>query len=663
MRSATACLLAFALVAGACGDDGEDTTPEPDPTESSSTTTTTEPAADPPSATEPDTGACDDLDPTACLLPFPNDRFTRPDDTTATGRRVDLPPDGTPANADGVPIAVAEFNRNDGFSPSAAPRIVVPGVDPEASGLADQTDMGRSLEPDSSLVLLDLDAGERVPAWVEIHPDLADAERRTLTIQPAIALAEGHRHAVVLRNLVADDGSPIARPAVFDERLAAPDSHTMALVAGLTDAEIPLDEITIGWTFTVSSSESLSSRLRHMWAETKAEIGDGAVPFTVDSTEENGPATVVRGTFELPQYLDGDGGPGSVFANDGDPDGIPTRTGTMSSDYVCLVPIGASEAPAVVYGHGLLGSRNEALGIGSVGAGAGIGFCALDYLGMSSSDVPVVIETLGELSGFRTQADRLQQGHLAFLLLGRLLASDDGFATHPAFQDEDGGRAFATERISFLGASQGGILGGPASALTEDWVQTVFAVGGIGYNLLLERSSNWPRFAEVFDAAYPDPLDQIIAIEMIEMLWDRGENAGWAQHLTADTYDGAPAKNVLLLQAFADHQVANVSTEKLARTLDVPRRAPTLAEGRSPDVEPFFAIPEIESYPHEGSGLIVWDFGTPPPPLGITEPTEGDDPHGKLGDVPEALALLAAFIEPDGVIVDVCGGAPCQTLE
>ena len=35
-------------------------------------------------------GSCDALDPRACLLPFPTDTFTPPDDSTPTGRRVDL---------------------------------------------------------------------------------------------------------------------------------------------------------------------------------------------------------------------------------------------------------------------------------------------------------------------------------------------------------------------------------------------------------------------------------------------------------------------------------------------------------------------------------------------------------------------------------------------
>ncbi|MEZ5139145.1 MAG: hypothetical protein R2711_10400 [Acidimicrobiales bacterium] len=55
-------------------------------------------------------------DPAACLLPWPNDRFTRADPSTSTGRRLDLPADGMPANVEGAPIDPAEWDRNDGFA-------------------------------------------------------------------------------------------------------------------------------------------------------------------------------------------------------------------------------------------------------------------------------------------------------------------------------------------------------------------------------------------------------------------------------------------------------------------------------------------------------------------------------------------------------------------
>ncbi|MEQ8842381.1 MAG: hypothetical protein RIB98_15455 [Acidimicrobiales bacterium] len=667
----TAVFVALALLAAACSDGdgdadadpGSSTTIAETPTTTASTTTTTPPST---AVDVAEAGACDPVDGAACLLPWPNDRFTAPDDGTVTGLRIDFPADATPANADGVHIGVDEWNRNDGFSPAAMPMTVIPGIDPVASGLAPVTDIARSLADDSPLVLFDTATGERVPAWAELDFSGTDDTDTALVIVPAIALGEGHRHLVVLRDLVDVEGNAIEPSDAFVERVSAPaDQHDQALLEGLDDAGIDPAEVTVAWTFTVSSAESISSRLVAMWDETKTEVGDGAPSFTVDTTELAGLANVVSGTFETPSYLSGDGSTGSVLNNEGDPTGIPVRNGTLATEFVCTVPVTATAerpAPFVLYGHGLLGSRSEVLGIGGVGAAAGIGFCAIDFIGMSTTDLPSVAAALEDLTGFRTQADRLQQGHLAWLLLGRLLASDEGFATAAPFRDGDGASVIDHDQLSFLGASQGGILGAASTALSDDLTQVILAVPGMGYNLLLPRSIDFDEFSAVFNLAYPSPLDRMLARELMEMLWDRGENAGWAQHLTRDPYDGATEKNVLILAAFGDHQVANVSTDKLARTLGVPLREPGLAPGRSTDVDPFFGIDPIGSLPHVGSGYVMWDFGTPAPPTENAPPREGEDPHGKLSDVPEALAIVADFIGADGVINDLCAGGPCQTL-
>jgi hypothetical protein len=670
LRRTLPILLVLALVAAACADDGGAAEP---PTNSASATTAA--GAESTSTTSTTTvappamvtgGACDPADLAACLLPWPNDRFTRPDADTVTGLRIDLPADGTPTNAAGVPIGVAEWNRNDGFSPAAMPMTVIPDLDPVASALPPVTDIARSLEAESSLILIDTVTGDRVAAWAELDAAGTDPEQTALIIVPAAALTEGREHLVALRGLVDTGGEPIPGNSAYLKRMAAPaDQYDVATRDALIAAGLDPAEMTIAWTFTVASGESLSGRLRAMWAETAADIGEGAPAFTIDNVETSGLANVVTGSFEMPNYLTGDGSTGNVFNNDGDPDGIPTRSGTMTTEFVCTVPLlasGADPAPFVLYGHGLLGNRNQVLGIGAAGAVAGIGFCAIDFLGMSTADVPTVIGALQELTLFRSQPDRMQQGHLGWLLMGRLLASAQGFSTDPAFQDATGAGVVARDRLSFLGASQGGILGGASSALSSDWTQVILAVPGIGYNLLLPRSIDFDEFSPLFRESYPAPLDQALARELMEMLWDRGENAGWAQHLTTNTYDGVPEKNVLILAAFGDHQVANVSTDKLARTLGTPILAPALVPGRSSDVDPFFGIAEIPSTPYNGSGYIMWDFGTPAPPTSNIPPREGEDPHGKLADVPRALEIVAAFIEPGGPVIDRCDGAPCQTL-
>jgi hypothetical protein len=647
-----ALLVLLALVGGACS--GEDTAGTSRP-EASVSGAVEEP---------PGTGRCDPTDPSACLLPWPSDRYTRSDPSTVTGRRLDLPADGMPSNVDGVAIDPTEWNRNDGFGPASILLVVVPDLDPAASGLPPVDDLGASLDESSALTLVDVDTGERLAAWTELDTSLTDdPARRPLRIVPAAALPEGHRIAVGLQGLRTTAGEDVEPTTPLREMLQHPDRDQQEWLTALMAEGAATDDLDAAWSFTVASAESLTGRLRAMWEETAAGLGDGAPPFTVDSAETVGGARIVQGSFEMPKYLTGDGGPGTVMDNGSDPDGTPERDGELAAPFTCVLPVDPVDpSPVVLYGHGLLGSRSEVLDIGSLGASVGIGFCALDFLGMSSADIPTVLSSLQDLTRFRTQADRLQQGHLGFLLLGRLLASPQGFTSHAAFQRTDGLPSINGQALAYLGASQGGILGGPATALSPDWNRAIFAVGGMGYNLLLGRSIDFDEFAAPFEAAYPDPLDRAVALELMEQLWQRGENAGWAQHLTEDPFEeGGGPSTVMLLEAFGDHQVANVSTETLARTLGIPRTAPTLADGRSTDREPFFAIPPIATLPHSGSALVVWDFGTPAPPMANTPPRDGEDPHGKLSGVPQALALVAAFVQPGGVVMDVCGGQPCAS--
>jgi hypothetical protein len=151
-----------------------------------------------------------------CLLPFPSDRLTVADPTSPTGRRVRLDPATMPVNAEGVPVDPAAWNALDGFSPGAAILVDVPLLDLAAMRAPRQSDLSRSLEEDSPIVLVDLVTGERVLHWVELdsRPEVPDAERN-LIIRPAAQLTPGHRIGVALRNLVASTGAAIRAPDPF----------------------------------------------------------------------------------------------------------------------------------------------------------------------------------------------------------------------------------------------------------------------------------------------------------------------------------------------------------------------------------------------------------------------------------------------------------------
>ena len=60
----------------------------------------------------------------------------------------------------------------------------------------------------------------RVPYFAELDAQTANPAEQLLLIHPAVALTEGHRYAVALRNLVNGSGVPIAPLASTTAALA-----------------------------------------------------------------------------------------------------------------------------------------------------------------------------------------------------------------------------------------------------------------------------------------------------------------------------------------------------------------------------------------------------------------------------------------------------------
>jgi hypothetical protein len=627
----------------------------------------------------PPVSPCDATDDRACLLPFPSDTFTVADATTATGRRVAIPASAVPQNVNGDPVDMSDWNRADGFSPGSAVMALVPGVDLDRTGAAPITDIARSLEDDAPIVLLDADTGERTPYFAELDSHAPPGEDPLLIVRPARNFTEGHRYVVALRNMLTTTGASVAPDDTFRQlRDGGPLTDPFAteqsprydrLFADLQSAGIERADLFLAWDFTVASAQSLAGRVLHMRDDAYAALGNGVPTFDIGSVEEaTDPADPVArhiaGTFEVPSYLTGTGATGSRL-NLG-PDGLPVRNGTFTARFLCNVPRSAVDrgsARAVVYGHGLLGGAEEINGFGAFADQDDILFCATDEIGMAAEDIPTALALSQDISKFPTMADRLQQALLNEQFLARLLKDPRGFASDPAFQ-RDGGSVHTTGEVFYNGNSQGGILGGAATAISTEWTRAVLGVPGMNYSTLLDRSVDFDPFGELQLAAYPDAVDRQLGISLIQMLWDRGESDGYAAHLTDDPLPGTPAHEVLMIEAFGDHQVSNIATETMARTVGVPVHSPALAPGRSVDVTPLWDIPAVPSDPFHGSALVVWDFGNPPAPTANVPPRGpafGEDPHGKGGDEPRVLQQASEFLRTNGAFVDTCAGGPCQS--
>ena len=660
--------LALAIVATMAGRGTASAVPTPDDGHAHAPT-----VADPGGRTP-----CDSIDPKQCLFPFPNDYFTVRDPSTATGRRVNFSADAMPKDVTGVPIDPTDWNRNDGFSPGSAILTFVAGLDLGRTGTAPQTDLGRSLRPDAPIVLLDTVTHRRIPYWAELD-QRAPADQQSLIVRPAINFAEGHHIIVALRNLEDQTGTTIGAGPSFrmyrdhtitdDPLVNQRRPHFEELFTTLGRAGVTRRDLYLAWDFTVASARSLSERMLHIRDDAFASLGDHAPTFQVTQVANHVNAQIARkvtGTFTVPNYLTGDGNAGSRF-NLG-PNGLPQRNGSQSASFICIIPNATLRGDGTVrpgrpslYGHGLLGSNTEVLAenVEMMANEHEFVFCATKWIGMSDEDLGNAAAVLKDLGRFPTLVDRVQQGFLNTLFLGRLMKSANGFVTSTAFQGAGGQPVIDRRELFYDGNSQGGIFGGAVTAVAVDWQRAVLGVPGMNFSTLLSRSSDFAAYEQIFDPAYPDPITRPLAIDVVQMLWDRGEANGYAQHLTDHPYPGTPRHTVLLHEAFGDFQVANVATEVEARTIGARVYRPALASGRSLDRQPFWGIPTIPRFPFSGSALVVWDSGTAAAPTGDIPPARGSDPHEDPRNSAAARAQKSAFLHRDGVVIDVCHRRAC----
>src|SRR6266581_1076195 len=107
-----------------------------------------------------------------CMLPFPDDYYTKADPTSPTGRRIDFRELAMPTNAAGVPIEVAQYNVGDGFSPGSVITLKIPRIEMAADVAAMHAvpinGIGRYTASGAPIVVIDASSGQRWPIWVEI---------------------------------------------------------------------------------------------------------------------------------------------------------------------------------------------------------------------------------------------------------------------------------------------------------------------------------------------------------------------------------------------------------------------------------------------------------------------------------------------------------------
>jgi hypothetical protein len=522
----------------------------------------------------------------------------------------------------------------------------------------------------------------------------------------------------------APPGTP-AFPEPADIDPADRGARYLDIFTRLQGVGVDLDDLHLAWDFHVASSQNLAGRALATRDDAFEQLGDtdladldvdGDSPaFEVTDVIDhaNGERTV-HGTLTVPNYLTLPQDPvtsvegipvilpQSRFLYDSPTPGpmdVPIQNPvapTWDADFLCRfrTDVAPETLRPTLYGHGLLGTRNEANG-GSTAdlRGAGHAMCAVDWKGMSTEDITNVALILHDISFFASLADRVQQGYLGFHYLGRALIHPDGLQADPAFQDGDGNSLLDIDELFYNGNSQGGIMGAALAALSPDFTKAVLGVPGGNYSTLLNRSVDWegdyltdrvpvalaeqdpeallPSYASFNYTAYPGKVNQQLVFALLQMLWDRAEGNGYTQHMTDNPYPNTPPHQVLFEVALGDYQVANVAAEVQARTVGADflgsalgdgrhwERAYTLGYAATPYLFTDF-VAAADGTPHapSGSAIVYWDSCNPLPPNGNVPPWDlGQDPHSDPRRDPNALIQKVHFYTT-GQIIDVMDGQP-----
>ena len=644
-----------------------------------------------------------------CMLPFPDDYYTVADPSSPTGRRVNFQAAGMPANVGGEHVEVGPYNAADGFSPGSTILVKVPGVqttaDVKAMKAVPVNHLGAYLSATAPVVVIDASTGKRWPIWVEIDSG-APAASADLEIHPAVNFASGHRYIVALRGVKNAKKETIEAPAGFrsyrdevpseEEAVNVRRPHFNELFATLATAGITRSSLYLAWDFTVASDANNASRELAMRNNAFAQLGDtnladgipqGVSPaFEVTSVEnEPNPGQIarrVKGNFTVPCFLFPNCGPGGRMHLDGE--GNPIQNGTWLANFDCIIPLSATTgapetARPALYGHGLLGDASEVASSPqrSLSQEYDILQCATDEIGMAESDLGVVEEALENISVFPAIPDRLQQGLLDELYLGRALISSTGFSTAPAFH-QDGtlatGSVIDTKSLFYNGNSQGGIMGGALTAVSPDFTRASLGVPAMNYSVLIPRSVDFAPFQVAFSGSYPDASARPLLLDLMQMLWDRGEPDGYASRMTTNPLPDTPAHQVLMNVAFGDHQVTNYQADVEARTIGALAHNPVIYKGRWPGTSILWKVPHLHKYPFTGSAIYYYDIGpvrespigsgkmigVPPPPYANFPNYGGEDPHGApRGEPGTEQKLVSDFYEGSIPANDNCEGKAC----
>jgi len=605
---------------------------------------------------------CDELNPLYCLLPYPSDRYLAEDPTTVTGYRLRFDARAIPKNFLEQPFDTTPYERLDGMSP-ATQIITLFSRPPDLASAAGQDDIGRSLDPDSPTVILDLATGERVPHWTELDVQAASDDERLLFLHPATRFEENRPYGVAIRGLLdidgiqldpsetfacLRDGLPTGRPIMEKRR-----PGFEILFDSLEGAGIARSGLQAAWWFHTASGEAIRGDILSMRADALERLGASGIGCTITRVEDDYKGQIwryVEGTFTVPSYMDSPEPPARFVRG---PDGRPQFVEYVEVPFVANIPAALAQAPGgptagplVTFGHGLLGSAKDSVDsddLREMSNRFGVIIAGTDWDGMSSEDLITMGVLLMDASKFPNMTERLQQGMINQIALTRTLAGVG--RTLPELGAE-GVPLIDSGELYYAGGSQGGIYGGTLLSLSPDIDRGALFVGGANYSFILDRSIAFAPYFEIFKVGYPLRIDRAVLLSATQHLWDASDPASYLP-FALEGLPGIGPKSFAYIVAQNDAQVPNLSADLAMRMAGVPVVSGSVRE-------PWGL--EVSGAPFQGSGYVAIDLGDPEVPYGCEPPPIDAGGHGAVPFTESSLAIAESFLLQDGTFIMPCDG-------
>lgn len=608
--------------------------------------------------------ACDNLDESACLLPFPSDFFRKEGGPYGQAHHLDFGPKMPMQEETEVRVDPKAFEAHDGFPIVPAITFALEGA--STKGAPSLEDVGASTRADSKTLIIDTTTGALVPHWAELDYQAEDAGKRVVQLRVADALAHDRRYVVAVRRLVDDGGRLVPATRGF----AALRDKTRTNVAGIDERRVRFEaeifgvleklhvdraDLQLAWDFTTTTERDSTSRLLTVADRLYAAIGDDGPEYRIDQTIDDpagpsGPiATILEATAKVPSFVLPE-----VIAEPRrlrlDAQGLPTIDGTIDVKFRIQIPRVAitgnpSKVAVMQYGHGFLGGDDEAdtSWLRTWSNRHGFLILSTNMQGMTTASGVVWYTKLpNDMTNMAYLSEEPLQGianHLALqrLVKGRLLRE-------PLLQRK-GEPIFDPARLYYHGNSQGGTMGNLVVLPSRDVKRAVLGVPGVSIGFILARAVQWGERSASIARGYSDPFELASLMSLVSVAWDKTDGVNFAPLYAR--LPGIPPKQLLLQSGLEDAQVSNDVTRLLARLYQA-----RLVDSSPKDV---WGLAKTAPPITGANALQEVDYGVPPRSRTNRPAPRETDTHGKTRQLGTMQDQSWHFLET-GEVIGVCNG-------